>query len=402
MTKPLSQGLSQFHLLLVHGMYMTMYSPANLPYRFSSMLRKQALNNVLWGKSPYTVLGVPANVSDGIIIHGYEKQKATKPASSPYFLTALEEVNALRPSETLETHIATEISEGKFDSQSLRQAYSYFGLNFKGQQTDDDHIIGIFRSRVEDAPMHEIDMRENLRIIGEHRQSRKIVDFANNSLNTYDQALAYLGGSATTTDEFIETLYTSKVVEDTNAAQQARKAVEIVAEHRKSTALKTWLETGQLGESSMDEAEAYRALQIPDRMTADDMVLSAYQVAISDNTTNVEYYNRALIAIAKGRNSAMLLTAIGGKAITTTDIGSADNPVGLENIGNTCYLNSLLQFLFTLTELRNIVLHFDQYKMDLSSADVAKKRVGRRHVTVQEVGTAQKCKLSLVLHPLCH
>ena len=37
-------------------------------------------------------------------------------------------------------------------------------------------------------------------------------------------------------------------------------------------------------------------------------------------------------------------------------------PVGLNNIGNTCYLNSLLQYLYTVEAVRDIVLNFDEVR----------------------------------------
>ena len=239
-------------------------------------------------------------------------------------------------------------------------------------------------------------MRDALRIIGDHRKSKRIASVASDTMDTYEEALAFLGADNTTTDEFIETLYTSKTVDDGSQTDQARRAVDLIATHRKSTALRTWLETGQMGASAMDVGEAYRAFQIEDRTVPDDMIVSAYQVAVAETNVNVEYFNRALVTIAKDRNSESLLSSLAGKAGTYTGKGSEDIPVGLENIGNTCYLNSLLQFLFTLTELRNIVLNFEQYRMDLASAGMAKKQVGRRHVTAREVESSQKCKSEFV------
>ena len=66
-------------------------------------------------------------------------------------------------------------------------------------------------------------------------------------------------------------------------------------------------------------------------------------------------------------------------------------PVGLQNIGNTCYLNSLLQFYFTVKPLREIVLNFDRHKMAIDVENLKNKRVGSRKVSKKEVERAQRC-----------
>jgi len=74
--------------------------------------------------------------------------------------------------------VAIEHSEGKFDHEQLAAAYRYFGLQLDGTYTDDDHIIGSFDSRLQDSPLQELEMREQLRIIGTSRRSKKILDHA--------------------------------------------------------------------------------------------------------------------------------------------------------------------------------------------------------------------------------
>jgi ubiquitin carboxyl-terminal hydrolase 25/28 len=73
---------------------------------------------------------------------------------------------------------------------------------------------------------------------------------------------------------------------------------------------------------------------------------------------------------------------------------TSDEPVGLENIGNTCYLNSLLQFYYTIKPLRDVVMNFDAYRVDPNDHEISsgKKRVGNRVVDRAEVVKAQKCK----------
>lgn len=140
----------------------------------------------------------------------------------------------------------------------------------------------------------------------------------------------------------------------------------------------------------MEPAEGYQALQIEHREVDDEMIMLQYDMAVEENPGSVEYYTKALAAIASGRQSDALLNHLHSKAPQAPD-GRQDEPVGLENIGNTCYLNSLLQALFTLITFRYVVLDFDEYKMSLEPENMERKRVGQRKVSLKEVQTAQKC-----------
>ncbi len=175
--------------------------------------------------------------------------------------------------------------------------------------------------------------------------------------------------------------------------QQAIQAVRLIAEHRNSQFLSLWIDSGFAQETQMEPAEGYQALQIQNREIDDEMIMLQYNMAIEEYPSNVDYYTKALAAIASGRNSALLLDHLHSKAPQAPE-GTEEQPVGLENIGNTCYLNSLLQVLFTLTVFRNVVLDFDEYRMSLDPKLVEKKRVGQRKVSLKEVQTAQKCRYS--------
>ncbi|KAI1762308.1 cysteine proteinase [Hypoxylon sp. FL1150] len=59
-----------------------------------------------------------------------------------------------------------------------------------------------------------------------------------------------------------------------------------------------------------------------------------------------------------------------------------DAPPGLKNIGNTCYLNSLLQYFYNVKVIRDLVLDFDQFKLDLDEKTVAQRRTGGNGTSV--------------------
>lgn len=51
-------------------------------------------------------------------------------------------------------------------------------------------------------------------------------------------------------------------------------------------------------------------------------------------------------------------------------------PVGLVNIRNTCYLNSILQYFNTVIPVRNVVLNWEDYKLELTEESISNRRLG--------------------------
>ena len=73
-----------------------------------------------------------------------------------------------------------EESAGQATMTRVREAYAAFALDMRAVHLDDDHIIGVFKSRVADAPLQEVELREALLVIGRHRNSSKLENFASN------------------------------------------------------------------------------------------------------------------------------------------------------------------------------------------------------------------------------
>lgn len=141
----------------------------------------------------------------------------------------------------------------------------------------------------------------------------------------------------------------------------------------------------------MDVDTAYARLDISERNADDELVLVIYNTRVSDDPSQLDNLRKALAAIGKARNSRRINDFL-NSGMVSSNYSLSEWPVGLENIGNTCYLNSLLQFYFTIKPLRDLVLKIDDYKTLTDEASLKSKRVGSRIVSAKEVTRAQNCK----------
>ncbi|KAH0542358.1 hypothetical protein FGG08_003203 [Glutinoglossum americanum] len=336
----------------------------------------------------YASLGALADFSDDLLSFAYDRQRLCDPVNAPYYFECLRTLAELRQSEPLSTKVAVLESQGEISSRDITQAYEYFRLRPDGLDMEDDYIIGTYKSRIEDAPRQEAEMRTKLRIIGQARRSEKIQYVASNTVTTYEQALTWLGANNHTADDFVVSLVTFKLGESKADERIAREAIRIIAESRNSRALKNWLKTGHMEEVDMDVGQAYSRLGIDDRTLDDDTILTTFSLRVEDEPEQLNDLRAALKAIGKEKSSYRIESFLNtGKM---SDQFSPDWPVGLENIGNTCYLNSLLQFYFTVKPLRDLILNFDRFKMEISPENLEKKKVGSRKVSRKEVERAQK------------
>lgn len=117
-------------------------------------------------------------------------------------------------------------------------------------------------------------------------------------------------------------------------------------------------------------------------------------------------YIEALDSIAEHWGSALLKQSVMelrhalGMNGPNSSGSSVDNkivnlslPVGLHNIGNTCYLNSLLQYLFTVKPIRDIVFNYDDLRLKLTDESIHSRRLGGNKMQMDrgEAVVAQAC-----------
>ena len=172
------------------------------------------------------------------------------------------------------------------------------------------------------------------------------------------------------------------------------KAVSLIATARNSEPLRNWLLTGEMGQKQMDLGDAYSSLQI-DNETAlldEDTIDALFGARVAEAPDREEEFRQAVELIRAEMHKQQ---DVGGRKPfePAEPLYPLDEwPVGLQNIGNTCYLNSLLQFFFTILPLRNMVLDIDEYMIDLADELLNNKKVGGAIIRQYEVERAQACK----------
>ena len=67
--------------------------------------------------------------------------------------------------------------------------------------------------------------------------------------------------------------------------------------------------------------------------------------------------------------------------------------MGLENVAQTCYMNSLFQYYFTVKPLREAILYYEQHEeRDLTEEELKKKQISK-----WELERSKRCNLLLCI-----
>ncbi|WWC61766.1 uncharacterized protein I303_104351 [Kwoniella dejecticola CBS 10117] len=249
-------------------------------------------------------LGVTKTDKAETVEIAYGLQISSDKARSPLYLTALEKV-AEAPvygREMLQMRVATERSLDKYSSDEVDKAYNLIGYTPE-----------------------------------------------------YTETLCVLPSEAP--DDHILDLH-KKAVQSSSTSQEKQdlsKALIILGRERGSELMKT---LGENGQTLMSVQEAYSALSCPED-AVDDGLLMQYEMAVNEYPGKAEHYKNCLsiIADAPGRERPGVKTFLQTGSREPEAPARKDIPVGLHNIG---YLNSILQYLYSIKPLREAVISFEQ------------------------------------------
>ncbi|KXT13990.1 hypothetical protein AC579_8847 [Pseudocercospora musae] len=346
--------------------------------RCASLRRAQVSNEEF---PYYASLGALPDFGDKLVEFCFDRQCSCDPQRRSYYLECLQVIADSRTnSESLQLKVATMASQDLVSRRDLSAAYRYLDIE-QGDHVDDERIVNLFHSRQSDLGKHaQEEARQALYKIGLSRGSQRLINASKQTLETYDDALTWLGNGVTkdTPDESLLAVVATKTTDNAGNMEMAQQAVSVIARERKSDALNGWLLKD--GENTMGVEEALRIIGVEDEWDNIDKTVLPMMFDGARIDRPGEQTEKAIKTLEQ---------ALAGN-IPTSKHSPETWPVGLTSHGNTCYLNSLLQYYFSIKPLRDIVLNYEEYKLDTAVRARKEERVGQRVISETEISGGQR------------
>ncbi|KIO24008.1 hypothetical protein M407DRAFT_104243 [Tulasnella calospora MUT 4182] len=304
----------------------------------------------------------PETHSAEVVKFAYRRQTHCDPQNTALYFYFLKGVNdwAMRvrhsSAEGLQILVSQEESRGRWSTDDMNRAAIFLGFLTEEDLTrvNDVQLPPNFRENLMDAWLTRV--KEVNTEVSENRITRQIADDRKRDLKESFRILAEYSGSPELVQAFRQTMR-------------------------------------MYGNGMVDVQDAYNTLEVPKELD-EDMVITIYNMRVEDQPNLRERMLSALLIIGEDRNSSRLKNL----ALTGTDEGPPppesshrDWPRGLQQLGNTCYLNSLLQYFYTIKDLREAISTLDvSSETAISDEEIKQGRVGGRLVTKREVERSKK------------
>ncbi|ODV62206.1 ubiquitin-specific protease UBP2, partial [Ascoidea rubescens DSM 1968] len=249
-------------------------------------------------------------------------------------------------------------------------------------------------------------LRKSLQVLATAKKSQILKNFLEEELLTIEEAYEVLTVDFSCDDKTIETSFSIRLSDEGLSSienfNKINKALFTIAIYRTSFYLLDFYEQDNIDlnnnyylPNDLDENQCYSILGVArianEKSKLFKYVGSNYQKTIVLDPSHFMKLRLALRFLNNNylKNEKVSLYLKTGK-IEPDDLELETLPVGLRNVGNTCYLNSLLQYLFAIKPLREFILQFNKkFPMTFNSENVdgilEKRRVGNRFVPIKEV-----------------
>lgn len=170
---------------------------------------------MLTSDSFFNSLGALPEFSDSLIEFCYDRQTICDPERAIYYFECLQVITSGRNSEALQMKVAMLESQNAVSRRDVNAAFSAFNILPRDRNSfSDQEIIDRFQALLGDqAPAAQQRSREQLYVLGAYRNSTLLINASRQSVDTYEDALTWLGNGVTkdTPDDALLAVYQLKV-----------------------------------------------------------------------------------------------------------------------------------------------------------------------------------------------
>ncbi|AMD22035.1 HGL305Cp [Eremothecium sinecaudum] len=350
----------------------------------------------------YNFINITSNYhyADKDIIKNYETQVALDPQNTGIYYDALTFVANAKGSHQL---LSYAFKQNVVGHDALKSAVSLFELDgaTDPKSISEEVLLNLYREKSRNAtPQARTDLKNAFRVLAKYKDSEKLkfcVELEPFQFET--QAYKLLEIDKSVENDLIETAYSIKVSDAPGLKIECDRALYTLAVVKRSIPLFNLLfqkcpRFQQFYHMSYwSYSAALEALHV-DYNASDELILEIFQSKWNqDPISSAEQFlnlKMALTKIGYERNSKVINHFLETGIVDPSYLPSGNWPAGINNIGNTCYLNSLLQYYFTISPLREYILNYNLLAVDLLAAveksrDMSERRIGGREVSKAEV-----------------
>lgn len=350
-------------------------------------------------------LSVSTFYPDELVIKCFENTLKSDESNSMFYLDCLKSITTYKSRYSnvlkLRTYFTDLSQNGELIGYSdYREALNSMGIpvDFKSAfDFDDDVLIANYKDLYKNDPQNYSYYHKLLKTISKGKRSKKIASFLEREIIPLDIAISELSIEEITEDEVVITAYEFKLDEiltsngfnkDLGEILFLNKSLLSVAVNRKSYMLMNYLETKLPSllelNSQLDCTKSFEAIG-SSPSASDFEIITNFEKRFANVTSaeDIIYVRQALRFISKAKDSKVLKSYLATGKIDSSLLPVENWPAGLDNIGNTCYLNSLLQYYFCIKPLRDMVLSFNEH--EINHTNQMERKIGGRKVEKSEI-----------------
>ncbi|KZO91240.1 cysteine proteinase [Calocera viscosa TUFC12733] len=361
-------------------------------------------------RGPFEALGLGAHWSPKLLKTAYEMQCRCLYSRRTQFFDCISHIYETTQNDQVALLLAEERSRGRHTTLEVAEAYAELGFGEEGEigmigdESDDDAIWNAFLYRVGQwaklgvqsayaGPWAPQEYAGPYAPPPGPPPGAPAAAAADVDMDEPRGRASTRAGAGTPHPSHPDWATRSAALPREAVKQKLKDALEVIADDRGSVMLQNMLKNEAEQKFGMDVETAYGTLGVMAE-TDDEMVLAVFQTRCADAPGMTDRMLDALRSIATARMSPRLLRFLetgnpeADVPENTRAVVPLEFPRGLDQLGNTCYLNSLLQYFYTIRELRENVVDnsklVDENEL-IESGALETMRVGGRLVTKREI-----------------